>query len=77
MRNIGGNIDGEYWWEILVEILAGNIGGCWWMEVPQQPGEGSGQGCIIHNLRSGGRIGKERGGENGKEMTTQIIFMIE
>ena len=26
---------------------------------PQQPEEGAGQGCIIHNLRSEGRIGKQ------------------
>ena len=28
---------------------------------PQQPEEGAGQGCIIHNLRSEGRIGKQEG----------------
>ena len=37
---------------------------------PQQPEEGAGQGCIIHNLRSEGRIGKQE----GKKLLLICIF---
>ena len=38
---------------------------------PQQPEEGAGQGCIIHNLRSEGRIGKQ---ERKKKLFFICIF---
>ena len=38
---------------------------------PQQPEEGAGQGCIIHNLRSEGRIGKQEG---KKEIVVNLYF---
>ena len=39
------------------------VGGWKW---PQQPGEGSGQGCIIHNLRSEPGLGNREEGKMEK-----------